>query len=207
MTESGNITSSPLTKLKASFVSPGLAGRAHFANSMSGFGKVIRKKAKTAATHFPVETATSSQTETATSSKIETVIIDDKATDSFSVPLADDKILESDSSASVQTSSIKGGSTDLPNPFKITCTSNEMAGVGDEDSDAELGDNNTSNLLGLEEAPSRGTALELKENGLLESELTGSVPFFETSPQSEGNALSLLSGAYDESSSENESDS
>lgn len=151
-TESNALVQSPLTKLKASFVSPGLAGKAHFASSMSGFGMIVKKKPKTSTIHSPEE-------------KEAKIIADDEKDNKTEINEEGDDVSTSASSSNttIETPSSEDNSAsksspesrklsdlpdDLPNPFKRTCvTLNTTDSFDDEengDDEYAKGDSSTN---------------------------------------------------------------
>ena len=173
-TESDDFDSSALKKLKASFVPPSLASKAHFANSMSGFGKVVRKKKANSLNHSPEESKTEANdclTKEETLSENDN-LMNEPACDA-AVPRMGESRNEGPSSSN---SPEKDPADDLPNPFKsIDSIDGGVTDVGDDPAaDGENSDEEApTDLIGLAKDP----------------------------PNSTGNSLSLLSGLYDESSS------
>ena len=179
---------SPLKKLKASFVSPSLAGQAHFAKSMSGFGMVVRKKSSLSKpNHSPEEPAKVSQTtkkEEDDSGEGDSKPVESMQEDSSKKSTSFSETVGGKSELKTEISLAPASINDLPNPFKNSQESNDKQkntdsdGAESEDDEAGPSQGVSQSLIGLQNDP----------------------------PTTGGNSLSLLSGMYDGSSSENESD-
>ena len=174
-TESDDFDSSALKKLKASFVPPSLASKAHFANSMSGFGKVVRKKKANSLNHSPEESKIEANDSLTKTFSEDDSLMSEPACDA-AVPRIGESGTEGPSSSN---SPEKDPADDLPNPFKsidsIDSIDGAVTDVGDDPAaDGENSDEEApTDLIGLAKDPANST----------------------------GNSLSLLSGLYDESSS------
>lgn len=187
-TESYDADQSPLKKLKASFVSPSLAGQAHFAKSMSGFGVVVRKKSSLSKpNHSPEEPAKVSRTtekEGDGSGEVDSKPVESRQEDSSKKSTSFSETVDGKSEPKTEISLAPASINDLPNPFKNSQESNDKQkntdsdGAESEDDEAGPSQGVSQSLIGLQDEP----------------------------PTTGGNSLSLLSGMYDGSSSENESD-
>ena len=181
-----------MKKLKASFVAPSLAGKAHFATSMSGFGAIVRKKTTTTnscsiAKHSPEEKSPSHEEEDNLATKKE------NRTEKSGKNCVSQSERHSDIQdfRGIPSTSANVNSEGLPNPFKSsivdeTKTNEKEKDSDDDDDDDDVGDDQDCKTL--------------------EKPLSNPLGVDNSTSSNSGNSLSLLSGVYDGSSSDNDSD-